>query len=155
MSISTTERTNHSYREIPSYVKIIVLAQAATILSLTVVMYQVYLNDNYFQQYVISLFTSNIIADATLSIVTASVFALGTFTLLGEMGTTRKLGKEWRLLSEQARAPPMPSLPVLQVVERSSKPRSTSRRPRQRRPRVDTDKLYDSIRYFAQSHRQA
>jgi hypothetical protein len=117
-------------------------------------MYQVFLNDIYFQEYVISLFASNIVADATLSIVTASVFALGTFTLLGEMGTTRKLAKEWTLLSEQAKAPHMPSLPVLKVVERPSKPRSTSRRPRQRKPRVDTDKLYDSIRYFADDHRQ-
>ena len=73
----------------PTYVKIIVLAQAATILSLTLVMYQVYLNDVSFQQYVISLFQSNMMADATLSIVTASVFALGTFTLLGSMGTRR------------------------------------------------------------------
>jgi hypothetical protein len=152
VSISTTKRSDHSYKQIPVYVKIIVLAQAATILSLTVAMYQVYLNDNYFQQYVISLFTSNIIADATLSIVTASVFALGTFTVLGEMGTTRKLSREWRLLSEQVKAPPMPSLAVLEVVERSSKPRSTSRRPRQRKPRVDTDKLYESIRYFADDH---
>jgi hypothetical protein len=154
MSISRTERSDQSYREIPGYVKIIVLAQAATILSLTVAMYQVFLNDIYFQEYVISLFASNIVADATLSIVTASVFALGTFTLLGEMGTTRKLAKEWTLLSEQAKAPHMPSLPVLKVVERPSKPRSTSRRPRQRKPRVDTDKLYDSIRYFADDHRQ-
>ncbi len=93
MSHSTTEESHHSYREMPVYVKIIVLAQAATILSLTLVMYQVYLNDVSFQQYVISLFQSNIIADATLSIVTASVFALGTFTLLGSMGT-RRAGKE-------------------------------------------------------------
>ena len=54
----------------PWCIKVIVLAQAATILSITVFMYQVYLNDVFFQQYVISLFQSNIIADATLSIVT-------------------------------------------------------------------------------------
>jgi hypothetical protein len=133
----------------PRYVKIIILAQAATILSLTLVMYQVFLNDIYFQQYVISLFQSNIIADATLSLVTASVFALGTFTLLGSMSTTRRETKEWRLLSEEAKAPSMPSLPVLETVKRSPKSRSTSRRPRTRKPRADMDKLYDSMRYFA------
>jgi len=137
----------------PTYVKIIVLAQAATILSLTLVMYQVYLNDVSFQQYVISLFQSNIIADATLSIVTASVFALGTFTLLGSIGT-RRASKEWSRLSEEAKAPPMPSLPVLETAERASKPRSASRRPRSRKPRADMDKLYESIRHFADDHGQ-
>jgi hypothetical protein len=140
----------------PGYVRIIVLAQAATILSLTIAMYQVFLNDVYFQQYVFSLFQSSIVADAILSVVTASVFALGTFTLLGSMGAPRRANKEWRLLSEQAKAkaPSMPSLPVLEVVERPSRPRSTGRRPRQRKPRVDTDKLYDSMRYFADDQRQ-
>jgi hypothetical protein len=154
VSLSTTEESHRSYGELPSYVKIIVLAQAATILSLTIVMYQVYLNDVYFEQYVISLFTSNVIADALLSIVTASVFALGTFTVLGSMSSTRRVNKEWRLLSEQAKAPQMPSLPLLEVVERPSSSRSTSRRPRARKPRADVDKLYDSIRYFADDHRQ-
>jgi hypothetical protein len=138
----------------PGYIKIILLAQAATILSITVFMYQVYLNDVFFQQYVISLFQSNIIANITLSIVTASVFALGTFTLLGSMSSTRKTNKEWRLLSEQERVPRMPSLPVLEVVEPPSKPRSTARRPRTRRPRANTDKLYDSMRYFRDDHQQ-
>ena len=137
----------------PGYVKIIILAQAAMILSLTLSMYQVYLNDAYFQQYVISLFESNIIADATLSIVTASVFALGTFTLLGSMGT-RRASKEWSRLSEEAKARPMPSLPVLATVERPRKARNTTRRPRTRKPRADMDKLYDSIRYFADDHGQ-
>jgi hypothetical protein len=153
VSLSTTEESHHSYREMPSYIKIIVLAQAATILSLTLAMYQVYLNDIYFRQYVISLFQSNIVADATLSIVTASVFALGTFTLLGSMSTRRE-AKQWRLLSEEAKAPPMPSLPVLDTAERPLKPRSTSRRPRTRKPRADVDKLYDSIRFFADDHGQ-
>lgn len=154
MSLSTNERSDQSYKEIPGYVKIIILAQAATILALTVSMYQVYLNDVYFQQYVISLFQSNIIADATLSVVTASVFALGTFTLLGSMSSTRTLDKEFRLLSQHGEAPPMPSLPVLEVVERSSKPRRTSRRPRQRKPRVDKERLYESMRYFANDQSQ-
>jgi hypothetical protein len=137
----------------PGYVKIIILAQAATILSLTVSMYQVFLNDVYFQQYVISLFQSNIIADATLSIVTASVFALGTFTLLGSMGTHRA-SKEWSRLSEEAKASPMPLLPVLETVEQPLKPRSAGRRPRRRKPRADVDKLYDSMRYFADDNGQ-
>jgi len=148
VSHSTTEESHHSYREVPTYVKIIVLAQAATILSLTVSMYQVYLNDVSFQQYVISLFQSNIIADATLSIVTASVFALGTFTLLGSMGT-RRASKEWSRLSEEAKAPPVASLPVLETVEQPLKPRSAGRQPRRRKPKADVDKLYGSMRYFA------
>jgi hypothetical protein len=148
VSHSTTEESHHSYSEIPGYVKIIILAQAATILSLTVSMYQVFLNDVYFQQYVISLFQSNIIADATLSIVTASVFALGTFTLLGSMGT-RRASREWSRLSEEAKAPPMPPLPVLETVEQPLKPRSAGRQPRRRKPRPDVNKLYDSMRYFA------
>jgi len=153
VSLSTTEESHHSYREMPGYVKIIILAQAATILSLTVSMYQVFLNDVYFQQYVIGLFQSNIVADATLSLVTASVFALGTFTLLGSMNTRRE-AKQWRLLSEEAKAPPMPSLPVLDRIERPLKPRRSSRRPRTRKPRADVDNLYDSMRHFADDHRQ-
>lgn len=153
MSPSTTEDSHHSYRDIPRYIKIIVLAQGATILSLAVVMYQVFLNDVYFQQYVISLFQSNVIADATLSMVTASVFALGTFTLLGSMSTRRE-AKQWRLLSEEAKTPSLPSMPVLETVERPSRPRSTSRRPRTRKQRAGVDKLYDSIRYFADDPRE-
>ena len=137
----------------PRYIKILVLAQAGTILSLAVVMYQVFLNDVYFQQYVISLFQSNVIADATLSMVTASVFALGTFTLLGSMSTRRE-AKQWRLLSEEAKAPSLPSMPVLETVERPSRPRSTSRRPRTRKPRADVDKVYDSMRFFADDRPQ-
>jgi hypothetical protein len=139
---------------VPLYIKIILLSQAATILSFTVFMYQVYVNDIFFQQYVISLFTSNIIAGATLSIVTASVFALGTFTLLGSMSSNRRVNKEWRLLSEKAKAPHMPSLPVLEVVERPSKPRTASRRPRSRKPSANVDKLYESLRYFADDRRE-
>ncbi len=155
MSSSSTERSNHSYRAMPGYVKIIILAQAATILSFAVWMYQEYMNDIYFQEYVISLFVSNIIANATLSVITLSVFALGTFTLLGEMGTTRKLGKEWRLISKQAEAPPMPSMPVLEVVEPSAKPRSTRRRRAIRRPRVDTERILNSMRHFADDRSQS
>src|SRR5947209_17133821 len=101
MSLSTTERSNHSYTAIPGYLKIIILAQAATILSLTVWMYQEYLNDAYFQQYVISLLQTNIIADALLSIVTMSVFAIGTFTLMVSMLPGRGECKECRLLRDE------------------------------------------------------
>jgi len=154
MSLSTTEQSNHSYRAIPGYLKIIILAQAATILSLTVWMYQEYLNDAYFQQYVISLLQTNIIADALLSMVTMSVFALGTFTLMGSMRSGRGESKEWRLLSDEAKAQSIPSLPVVDTVERATRPRSTSRRPRARKPRADMDKLLDSMRYFADDHRE-
>jgi hypothetical protein len=154
VSFYTTERSDRSYSDIPGYLKIIILTQAATILSLTIAMYQVYLNDIYFQQYVIGLFQNNIIADATLSIVTASVFALGTFTLLGSMSSNRRVNKEWRLLSGEAKAPHMSSIPVLEVVERPSKSQIRPRRPRNRKPRVDTDKLYDSMRYFADDQKE-
>jgi hypothetical protein len=154
VSFSPTEPSDHYYSEIPGYLKIIILAQAATILSLTIAMYQVYLNDTYFQQYVISLFQTNIIADATLSIVTASVFALGTFTLLGSMTSSRRVNKEWRLLSEAAKSPHMPSIPVLEVVERPSKSQIRRPRPRNRKPRVDTGTLYDSMRYFADDQKE-
>ena len=154
MSYSKTEEPNLSYRDWPWYIKIIVLAQAATILSITVFMYQVYLNDVFFQQYVISLFQSNMIANIALSIVTASVFALGTFTLLGSMSSTRRTNKEWRLLSEQEKMPRMHSPPVLELVEPPSRPRSATRRPRTRRPRADTDRVYDTMRYFRDDHQE-
>src|SRR3989442_2161617 len=115
MSLSTTERSNHSYREMPTYVKIIILAQAAAILSFTVWIYQVYLNDVYFQEHVISLFTSNIIGDVVLSIVTMSVFDLGTFTLLVSIRTTLKQRNDWSLLSDQPKSPVMPSLPIIEI----------------------------------------
>ena len=155
MSHSSTERSNHSYTAMPGYVKIIMLAQAATILSFAVWMYQEYLNDIYFQEYVISLLRSNIIADALLPIVTASVFALGTFTLLGSMRTARLANKAWRLLSEREEDSHQSLLPGLEPVEPSAKPRSTSRRRGTRRPRADTDRILDSMRHFADDRRQS
>ena len=155
MSPSTVERSNDSFTAMPGYVKIIILAQAATILSLAVWMYQVYLNDIYFQEYVISLFRSNIIADALLPIITASVFALGTFTLLGSMRTARLANKAWRLLSEREEDSHQSSLPGLELVEPASKPRTTSRRRGARRPRVDTERILDSMRHFADDRRQS
>ena len=136
----------------PGYIKMIIIAQAATILSLTLWMYQVYLNDIYFQEYVISLFQTSFIADALLSIVTASLLALGTFTLLGSMGPARRQSKAWRLLSQQAKEPDLSPIPELKAVapppRRQSRARR-ARRPRQRKPRADVDKLFNSMRYFA------
>src|SRR2546430_11181847 len=145
MSLSTNERSNQPYREMPSYVKIIILAQAATILSLTVWMYQVALNDLSYRHYIISLLRTSITADALLSLVTVSVFALGTFTLLGSMSTTRKQRKEWDLLSEQAKAPYMPSLPVLEAVEPPSTPRGRKQTPRSRKTRARTPQIFESF----------
>ncbi|HVH16004.1 MAG TPA: hypothetical protein VNA15_09855 [Candidatus Angelobacter sp.] len=153
-SISAVERAGHSYREMPGYVKIIVIAQAATILSLTLWMYQVYLNDIYFQEYVISLFQTNFIADALLSIVTASVLALGTFTLLGSMGPARRQSKAWRLLSQRAKEPDLSPIPALEAVALPPKRQVRTRRPRQRKPRGDVDKLFNSMRYFADDTEQ-
>src|SRR6266446_1399582 len=156
MSHSSTERSNHSYTAMPGYVKIIILAQAATILSFAVWMYQEYLNDIYFQEYVTSLVRSNIIADALVPIVTASVFALGTFTLLGSMRTARLANKAWRLLSEREEDSHQSLLlPSLEPVEPSAKPRSTSRRRGTRRPRADTERILDSMRHFADDRRQS
>src|SRR5213594_4241417 len=148
MSHSSTEQSNHSYTAMPGYVKIIILAQAATILSLTSWMYQEYLNDIYFQEYVISLFRTNIIADALLTMAATSVFALVTFTMLGTMSTTRPENNQWVLLSEPEDAPKVSALPVLAAVEPASKPRSTSRRPRPRKTRSDTEKLLHSMRHY-------
>lgn len=148
MSPYAMERPDHSYARMPGYVKIIILAQAATILSLTVWMYQEYLNDIYFQEYVIGVFRSNVIADALLSMASISVFALVTFTLLGSMSSTRRVNKEWRLLSEPEEASHVSSLPVLETVEPASKPRSTSRRPRPRRPRGNTEELLHSMSHY-------
>src|SRR5947208_14723471 len=144
MSLSTTKLSNQSYIAIPIYLKIIILAQAATILSLTVWMYQEYLNDAYFQQYVISLLQTNIIADALLSMVTMSVFALGTFTLMGSMRSGRGESKEWRLLSDEAKAPSIPSLPVVDTGERGTRPRRKSSRAGRRKPRAAAHKRVDS-----------
>src|SRR5207245_11720703 len=161
MSHSSTGRSDHSYTALPGYVKIIILAHAATILSFAVWMYQEYLNDTYFQEYVTSLLRSNMIADALLPIVTASVFALGTFTLLGSMRTARLANKAWRLLSEREEDSHQSLLPSLEPVEQSAKPRSSSRRRGARRPSVDTERILDSMHQFAdnrshlscQSHR--
>jgi hypothetical protein len=106
-------------------------------------MYQEYLNNTYLQQYVITLFASNIMADATLSMVTASIFAIGTFTLLGSMGTAKKTSKEMRLLSETPEEEvAAPAMPVLETI---SPRRQAFSRTRRRRPRTGNDDIFRSM----------
>jgi hypothetical protein len=135
--------TKPRHGHIPRFAKIIILTQAAIILGFTVGMYQEYLNNTYLQQYVIALFTSNIIADATLSMVTASVFALGTFTLLGSMGSAKKTNKELKSLSESPEEEfDISAIPVLETMPSR---RRASSRARRRRPRTDNDDIFRSM----------
>lgn len=134
---------------LPGSIKIIILTQAAVILAFTVGMYQEYVNNSYLQQYVITLFTSNIIADATLSMITASVFALGTFTLLGSMGSAKKTSREFKLLSESSdEAFDMPPMPVLETVTT----RATTRRTRKRKPRANNEDIYRSMTKYREAN---
>lgn len=149
---SKNNQTNQR-KSLPGYVKIIILSQAATILAFTVGMYQEYLNNIYLQTYLINVLTSNIVADAMLSMVTMSVFALGTFILLGSMGTSRRTIKEWQLMTKTTdEAMDMPSMPVLEVVEPASKTKRTRSPTRRRKPRINTDELYRSITSFKKTH---
>src|SRR6266568_3275517 len=94
--------------------KIIILAQGAIILGFTVWMYQEYLNNVYLQEYIINALRSGLVADSILSMVTISIFALGTFTLLGSMSTARRKNRDWDTLSEPiAEARETVSPPVL------------------------------------------
>src|ERR1700745_402835 len=86
--------------QVPRFVKIIILAQAVVILSFTIGMYQEYVNNLFLQDYVLSLFRSNIVADVLLSMVTVSVFAIGTLTLLGSMSTTRREKRELEFMTQ-------------------------------------------------------
>ena len=139
---------------VPRYVKIVIMTQAAAILSFTVGMYQEYVNNSYLQQYVIGLFTSNLVADALLSMVTVSVFAVGTFTILGAMNATKKL-KEWKTLSEATEeAMDIPVMQVHETADPAPTTRTTTRRPRQRRTRVDKDDLFRSMAQYAEEHKQ-
>jgi hypothetical protein len=145
----SVDRDNH----VPRLVKIIILVQAAVILSFTIGMYQEYVGNSYLQQYVISLFSSNIVADALLSMVTVSVFALGTFTILGSMSSTRKM-KEWKDSSEGTKeAMDIPVMPSLETVDPALKARKATR-PRQRRTRLDNDALFRSMSQYADEHTQ-
>jgi hypothetical protein len=138
----------------PRLVKTIILAQAAVILSFTIGMYQEYVNNSYLQDYVISLFRSNIVADALLSMVAVSVFAIGTFTLLGSMSTTKQI-KEWKDLSDATEeAMDIPVMPVLETVNPAPRTRKATRRHRQRKTRFDNDDLFRSMTQYADEHPQ-
>ncbi|HEX4921055.1 MAG TPA: hypothetical protein VFV92_09985, partial [Candidatus Bathyarchaeia archaeon] len=97
----------------------------------------------------ITLFTSNLIADATLSMVTASVFALGTFTLLGSMGAAKKTSREFKMLSESPdEAFDMPPMPVLETVTTGA----TTRRTRKRKPRTNNEDIYRSMTKYREAN---
>ena len=139
---------------LPRIVKIIILVQAAVILSFTVGMYQEYGNNLYLQQYVIGLFKSNIVADAILSMVTVSVFAIGTFTLLGSMYSTKKL-KQWSNLSEETEeSTRLPVMPVLETVEPRPTSLQTRRQSRRRKPKANNDDLYRSMTRYAENNQE-
>jgi hypothetical protein len=151
--MAVKENVDHD-NHLPRLVKVIILAQAAVILSFTIGMYQEYVNNSYLQDYVISLFRSNIVADALLSMVTVSVFALGTFTLLGSMGTTKRM-KEWKDLSEATEeSMDIPVMPVLDTVNPAPSNRKVTRRPRRRKTRFDNDDLFRSMTQYADEHPQ-
>ena len=142
-------------KNVPLFVKIIILAQSATILLFTIGMYQEYLSNTYLQNYVVGILSSNLLADAMLSVVTMSVFALGTFTLLGSMGTSRRASKDWQLMSESARESlDMPTMPVLDVVEPSLKQQRAKPRTRRRKPAIDTEELFRSMTSYADSRKE-
>jgi hypothetical protein len=139
---------------LPRLVKIIILTQAAVILSFTIGMYQEYVNNLFLQEYVLSLFRSNIVADALLSMVTVSVFAIGTFTLLGSMSTTRREKKELDFITQlNQEAPDLPSMPVLETVEPAPAARGTSRR-RYRKSSKDSEDIYRSMVNYAEDQRE-
>ena len=138
----------------PRIVKIIILAQAAVILSFTIGMYQEYGNNLYLQQYVVGLFKSNIVADAILSMATVSVFAIGTFTLLGSMYSTKKL-KQWTNLSaEMEESTSLPVMPVLETVEPRPTSLQTRRQSRPRKPKANNNDLYRSMTRYAQKSQE-
>jgi hypothetical protein len=151
--VNDSEKNVDHESHIPRLFKTIIVAQAAVILSFTVAMYQEYVNNLYLQQYVLSLFRTNLVADAMLSMVTISVFAIGTFTLLGSMSTSRKL-KEWNELSDETEEEmEIPKMPVLEtVVSPTPRARKPRRRTRQRTPRVDNEDIYRSMARYTEEH---
>lgn len=143
-----------SVNHIPIQLKIIILAQAAVILAFTVGMYQEYLNNSYLQSYVVSIFSSNIVADVMLSMVTVSVFAIGTFTLLGSMNSNRRVEKELKIISERVEEEmEMPAMPVLESASQVPTGKRSPRRSRPRGPRVSADDLYRSMTQYAYDHK--
>lgn len=143
-----------SVNRIPLQFKIIILVQAAVILVFTVGMYREYLNNSYLQSYVVSLFSSNIVADGMLSIVTVSVFAIGTFTLLGSVSSNRRADEEWKVLSEPVKGEmEMPAIPLVETASQTASGKRPTRRSRPRRPRVNTDDLFRSMTQYADDHK--
>src|SRR6266567_5143475 len=125
--------------------KVIILTQGAIILGFTVWIYQEYLNNVYLQEYLINVLRSGLVADSLLSMVTISIFALGTFTLLGSMSSARRKSRDWDSFSEPAaEAGVTVSPPVLETVVMAPKP-TTTRRKSPRKPKLDPDQLYRSM----------
>lgn len=125
------------------------------ILIFTSGMYQEYVNNLYLQLYVVSIFSSNIFADAMLSMVTVSVFAIGTFTLLGSMSSNRRVEKEWKLMSEPVEEEmEMPAMPVLESASQDPSGKRPTRRSRPRKPRVSAEALFRSMRQYTDGHKE-
>jgi hypothetical protein len=139
-------------KNVPGYVKMIILVQSAIIMIFTVGMYQEYLSNSYLHQYVISILSSDTIAVAVLSMVTASVFALGMFMVLGSMTTSRRENKNWKLMTESAdEAMDMPSMPILRVVEPSARKLGSKSRIRRRKSILGTDEIFRSMTTYDES----
>lgn len=152
--MSSSER-KPSVNHIPIQFKIIILVQAAVILAFTVGMYQEYLNNSYLQSYVVNIFSSNIVADMTLSMVTVSVFAIGTFTLLGSMNSNRRVEKEMKIISEPVEEEmEMPAMPVLESASQVPTGKRPTRRSRPRRPRVSAYDLFRSMTQYADDQKE-
>ena len=153
-SVMALEENAEHYNHVPRVVKIIILAQAAVILSFTIGMYQEYVNNLFLQDYVLSLFRSNFVADALLSMVAVSVFAIGTFTLLGSMSTTRREKKQLDFMTQlDEEAPDLPSMPVLETIELGPPARGIRRR-RRRESRIDSEDIYRSMVNYADDQRE-
>jgi len=151
------DEKSDKHRHVSGLIKFVILAQAGIILSFTVWTYQEYLNNVYLQEYIISLFRTSLIADAILSMVTISVFALGTFTLLGSMSSRHRENDEWtvptRRTEEGLELMSVRSVPLLETAgPPTPKGPRTSRR-RHRKPRIDADDLYRSMLQYTDDQR--
>ena len=143
----------HQTGPLAAHIKMVILVQAAVILAFSVAMYEEYVNNVYLQQYIVQVFTSNIVAEAALSVITASVFAIGTFTLLGSMNTSTRVKREWPRLSEPLNEDLVVSpLPVLARIEAKAKPENSSPRPGGRKRRSSNDDLFSSMTRYAAEH---
>ena len=154
---SSFEEKSDKPRHVSGLVKLVILVQAAIILSFTVWTYQEYLNNVYLQEYIIGLIRTSLIADALLSMVTISVFALGTFTLLGSMSSKHRENDEWSVSPQPTdrglELRYVPSVPVLETVEHPTPKATRTSRRRHRKPRIDADDLYRSMLQYSDDHR--